>query len=61
MTYKPVMTFHESYGDIPRALLALVKRKNVSPADYYFMEDLYGENNYEAFYNHIMGNVRLYV
>lgn len=28
------MTFHESYGDLPRPLLTLYRRFNVSPADH---------------------------
>jgi hypothetical protein len=28
------MTFHESYGDLPVSTLRLIKRANVSPADY---------------------------
>lgn len=28
------MTFHESYGDIPKGLLTLYRRHNVSPADH---------------------------
>lgn len=28
------MTFHESYGDLPKSTLRLIKKYNVSPADY---------------------------
>lgn len=49
----PVMTFHESYGDLPVALLALMKHRNVSPGDFYTMECMLGEGEFEAFYNHI--------
>lgn len=33
------MTFHESYGALPVSTLRLVKRYNVSPADFDFMLD----------------------
>lgn len=29
-----MMTFHESYGELPVSTLRLIKRNNVSPADY---------------------------
>lgn len=29
-----MMTFHESYGELPKSTLSLIKRRNVSPADY---------------------------
>lgn len=53
----PAMTFHECFGELPKSLLTLIRKHNVSPADYYFMEELYGEGNFEAFRNHILGNV----
>jgi hypothetical protein len=56
----PVMTFHESYGDIPRALLALIKKRNVSPADYYTMEYMLGEGEFQSFYNHIESHLNLW-
>lgn len=33
------MTFHESYGNLPASTLALIKRHNVSPADFDLMLD----------------------
>lgn len=33
------MTFHESYGSLPKSTLRLVKKYNVSPADFDFMLD----------------------
>lgn len=36
------MTFHESYGNLPVNILSLVKRFNVSPADFDMMLDLLG-------------------
>lgn len=34
-----MMTFHESYGHLPKSTLRLVKRYNVSPADFDFILD----------------------
>ena len=31
------MTFHESYGELPESLLRLIKRTNVTPAEYDMM------------------------
>ena len=28
------MTFHESFGDLPKAVLTLFRQRNVSPADF---------------------------
>lgn len=36
---KMQMTFHESYGSLPKSTLALIKRHNVSPADFDYMLD----------------------
>lgn len=33
------LTFHESYGYLPRRTLALIRKYNVSPADFDFMLD----------------------
>lgn len=33
------LTFHESYGSLPKSTLRLVKRFNVSPADFDMMLD----------------------
>jgi hypothetical protein len=39
-----MMTFHESYGDLPKSTLALIKRHNVSPCDYDELVAEYGDN-----------------
>lgn len=53
------MTFHESYGRMPKSTLALIKRSNVSPADW---DDMlarwgfaWGDENlpFDAIENHI--------
>lgn len=31
--------FHEVYGEIPRGMLTAIKRHNISPSDYYMLED----------------------
>ncbi len=36
------MTFHESYGNLPKSTLALIRKNNVSPADFDLMTDLLG-------------------
>ena len=36
------MTFHESYGTLPKDTLRLIKKHNVSPADFDFMLDQWG-------------------
>lgn len=41
-----MMTFHESYGELPKSTLALYKNSNVSPADHDMLVDYYGENWY---------------
>lgn len=41
------MTFHESYGELPKGTLSIIKRYNVSPADFDLMTDLLG---FEAYY-----------
>lgn len=37
-----MMTFHESYGNLPKSTLRLVRKHNVSPADFDMMLDLLG-------------------
>lgn len=37
------MTFHESYGDLPKRLLTMVRKYNVSPADWDALRDLFGD------------------
>lgn len=39
-------TFHESYGTVAKSTLSLIKRYNVSPADYDLMTDLLGNVAY---------------
>lgn len=39
-----VMTFHESYGDLPKNLLTLVRKFNVSPADWDALRALLGDD-----------------
>lgn len=36
------MTFHESYGDLASSTLRLIKRYNVSPADYDMLLSQFG-------------------
>ncbi len=36
------MTYDENYGSLPKATLRLIKRYNVSPADYDVMLDILG-------------------
>lgn len=38
------MTFHESYGELPRKTLALINKFNVSPSDYDSLTDVYGDD-----------------
>lgn len=35
------MTFHESYGALPMSTLRLIRKHNVSPADYDMMLDMF--------------------
>lgn len=37
-----MMTFHESYGHLPKSTLRLIKKHNVSPADFDMMTDMLG-------------------
>lgn len=48
--YTPgAMTFHERFGELPKKLLTKIKKRNVPPAEYYSMEDRFGEQNFAAF------------
>lgn len=49
-----VMTFHESYGDLPESLLKTINRLNVSPADYRELETVYGEGNYDGIHKAVL-------
>ena len=48
------MTFHEYYGELPTYLLRKVKKNNVSPADYWQLQDAYGEDNYNTIHDMIV-------
>lgn len=58
------MTFHESYGSLPKRTLSLIRKHNVSPADFDLMTDLLGFEAYsgmgrvdwEVIDNHIVSN-----
>lgn len=61
------MTFHESYGNLPTHTLKLIKRFNVSPADFDLMLDTLnpwidgddekpGRPDWQAVDNHIVSN-----
>lgn len=53
------MTFHESYGSLPKSTLRLIKRHNVSPADFDFMLDMFSgtvEEGWEWVDQHIVEN-----
>ena len=57
------MTFHESYGMLPKHLLRMVKRFNVSPADWNELTDLHGtdwEGIREVIINSITPGTRNY-
>lgn len=38
MTYDTTPTFHESFGEIPKGLLATLKKSKVTPAEFYALE-----------------------
>ena len=42
------MTFDEYYGELPKSTLRMIKRYNVSPADYTDLEYACGEGNFAA-------------
>lgn len=50
------MTFHESYGNVPVSILSLIRRYNVSPADFDLMTDLLGNGTWEGIAVHIIEN-----
>jgi hypothetical protein len=37
-----MMVFHESYGELPKSTLSLIKRSNVSPMDFEMLLDKFG-------------------
>lgn len=47
------MTFHETYGEIPKRLLRTIKRHNVSPADFFVLEERHGDD-FKAIENDIV-------
>ena len=51
------MTFHESYGYMPKVMLAMVKRHNVSPADYLMLEMEFG-TDWDSMRQFIRDNLR---
>lgn len=52
------MVFDESYGNLPKSTLRLVKRHNVSPADFDYMTDILGmENDWSVINRHITDNL----
>jgi hypothetical protein len=52
------MTFHESYGELPKSLLSRIRKTNVSPADYSMLEMQHGEGNYRAIHEAIDAQTR---
>lgn len=50
------MTFHESYGNLPKTTLRLVKRYNVSPADFDMITDILGFMEWSDINLHIIEN-----
>lgn len=56
-----VMTFHESFGNIPRAMLSLFKVRNVSVADFDSILMAYGwsfgdaDIRWDYIYDHVEG------
>lgn len=52
------MTFHESYGNLPESTLRLIRKHNVSPADFDLMTDLLGmSNDWSEINEHIRANL----
>jgi hypothetical protein len=50
------LTFDENYGRIPKYILVLIKRHNVSPADFDMITDFYGYMTWEHVADHIVSN-----
>ncbi len=42
------MVYHESYGQITKALLAAIRKNNVSPSDYDMLCDDFGQENHDV-------------
>ena len=49
------MTFHESYGELPTHMLRMVKRMNISPADWMMLE-LRFDGDFESIRDFINAN-----
>lgn len=56
------MTFHESYGNLPKSTLRLIKKFNVSPADWDYLNEMLanmhwdGSLTHEIIEQHIISN-----
>jgi hypothetical protein len=50
------MTFHEFYGTLPESTLRLIRKFNVSPADFDLMTDLLGNCQWADVEDHIVSN-----
>ena len=50
------MTFHEYYGDLPVSTLRLVRKYNVSPADYRMIVDELGVPTWREIEANIVSN-----
>jgi hypothetical protein len=51
------MTFHECYGNLPVKTLRLIRKFNVSPADFDYMTDILGmANDWSVIDSHIVSN-----
>lgn len=48
------MTFHESYGELPTALLKAYKRYNASPADHDRLLAAFGPDNWSDIFDTVL-------
>lgn len=53
---KNTMTFDESYGRLPVNTLRLIRKHNVSPADFDYMTDVLGFGTWGQIDVHIVSN-----
>lgn len=51
-----MMTFDENYGHLPLTTLWLVRKFNVSPADFDYMTDILGMGTWSGINDHIIDN-----
>lgn len=51
-----MMVFNENYGELPKSLLSLIRRHNVSPADYDILE--FSGMSFSDMEAHIKSNLR---